>query len=147
MLPTVITIVIDIIVHDGFRFIIAHKNAQKKRNPKTEKIEIITISEVSKSFDAAVVETSVDSAVPVVIQAVASAVISAVVAPVVASVVKVFAVVVVIVEEVVDVVAKVDDDVIVGSGVIVPLVSVVNVTNPVVVSVARAVELSSLVSI
>ena len=101
-----------------------------------EKIEIITISEVSKSFDAAVVETSVDSAVPVVIQAVASAVISAVVAPVVARVVKVFAVVVVIVEEVVDVVAKVDDDVIVGSRVIVSLVSVVNVTNPVVVSVA-----------
>ena len=29
------TIVIDMIVQDGFRFIIAHKNAQKKRNPKT----------------------------------------------------------------------------------------------------------------
>ena len=35
MLPTVITIVIDMIVHDGFRLIIANKNAQKKRNPKT----------------------------------------------------------------------------------------------------------------
>ena len=35
ILPTVMTIVIDMIVQDGFRFIIAHKNAQKKRNPKT----------------------------------------------------------------------------------------------------------------
>ena len=35
MLPTVITIVIDMIVHEGFRLIIANKNAQKKRNPKT----------------------------------------------------------------------------------------------------------------
>ena len=35
MLPTVMTIVIEMIVHDGFRFKIAHKNAQEKRNPKT----------------------------------------------------------------------------------------------------------------
>ena len=35
ILPTVMTIVIDMIDQDGFRFITAHKNAQKKRNPKT----------------------------------------------------------------------------------------------------------------
>ena len=35
MLPTVMAIVIDMIAQDGFRFKIAHKNAPKKRNPKT----------------------------------------------------------------------------------------------------------------
>jgi len=138
MLPTVMTIVIDMIDQDGFRFITAHKNAQKKRNPKTENIEIMTISDVSKSLDTAVVEITVDSAVAVDIQAVASAVISAVVARVVARVVtKVFAVVVVMVDIVVVVVVKVDHDVVVGTGVIVPLVSVLIVTiSPVVVPVA-----------
>ena len=120
-----------------------------------ENIEIMTISDVSKSLDTAVVEITVDSAVAVDIQAVASAVISAVVAPVVARVVAkvfavlVFAVVVVMVDVVIDVVVKVDNDVVVAPEVIVSLLVLVVVSiSPVVVApVAWAVELSSLVSI
>ncbi len=52
ILPTVMTIVIDIIVQDGFRFITAHKNAQKKRNPKTYfKFQIIKLAPKTDRFE------------------------------------------------------------------------------------------------
>jgi len=51
MLPTVMTIVIDMIDQDGFRFITAHKNAQKKRNPKTYvKLKIIKVPPKTDRF-------------------------------------------------------------------------------------------------
>jgi len=121
------TIVIDIIAQDGFRFTIAHTNAQQKRNPKTENIEIITISEVSKSFVASVVEISI-APDEVDIQSVAPSVISIVVSPVIlefaGAVVVVAVVVVAVVVVVVVVVAVVVVAVVVVAVVVVAVVLV-----------------------